>query len=62
MIKLKSWLFVYLVYVELCFAQFFFVNGFNFLTKSHFYYRFFLNLNELSDGKVVSFTKNENSS
>ena len=37
----------------------FVVDYFNFLTNTHFYNKFFLNLNGLSDDKVVSFPKNE---
>ena len=38
------------------------INCFDFLANSHFYNTFFLNLNGLSDEKVVSFAKNENGS
>ena len=34
----------------------FVIDCFNFLTNSHVYNKFFLNLNGLSDDKVVSFT------
>ena len=46
----------------LSFVLLYFVfNYFDFLTNSYFLTnRFLLSLNELSDGEVVSFTKNEN--
>ena len=37
----------------------FVINSLNFLTDTHFYNKFFLNGNGLSDNKVVSFTKSE---
>ena len=53
MIKLKSEQFVCINYVELCFAWF---------CYQLFWFFCFLNLTGLSDGKVVSFTKNEHGS
>ena len=37
----------------------FVIHCFNFLTNSHFYNKLFLNLNGLSDDRVVFVTKNE---
>ena len=44
------WAFVLLNFVTHCF---------NFLTNTHFYNKFFLNRNGLSDEKVVSFNKSD---
>ena len=49
---------VYISYIELCFAHFF-IDCFDFLTNIHFYDKFFLICNGLSDDTVVSFTKSE---
>ena len=38
----------------------FVINYFNLFNKRCFYNKFYLNLNGLSDGNVVLFTKNEN--
>ena len=40
----------------------FVIDSFGFLTKSRLCNRFFLNLNGLFEGKVVSFNKNDNGS
>ena len=64
---MKSYQFVYLNHTELCFTRFCYqfcyllsfigFVRFDFLANSHFYNKFFLNLNGLSDGQVASFTK-----
>ena len=57
MIKQKSYVFDCLNHIGLCFARFCY-DYFNFSLT--FYKWFFLNLNGLSDDKVVLFTKNAN--
>ena len=58
MIKQKSLQFIYLNHSEICFTGFV-VECFDFLTNTLFSNEFFLNLNGLSDNKVVPFTDNE---
>ena len=45
--------------IILSFVLLFVINCFDFLPNTHFCNKFLLNLNGLSDDKVVSFTKNE---
>ena len=52
---------VFLNHIELCFAWFWY-QLFWFFWWQLFYNEFFLNINALSDDKIVSFTKNENGS
>ena len=59
MIKPNSKKFVFRNSIELSFARFCY-RLFSFSHQESFYNRFFLSLNGLSTGKVVSFTKNEN--
>ena len=55
--KTKTLTVFYINHIELCFALFSYC--FYFLANSHFIIAVLLNLNELSDGNVVSITKND---